>query len=236
MNKKNIIMQNIKNIPFIFIGIVSIIFGLVMLWDTVILPLYKMNTWVKTTGEVVGYEKKSSSKIDDSGNSEQVDGYIAVIDYKIKDTTNEVYLEMNNNPEIGTKYELYYNPKDDKDYILGGVNYLNLLFIMSLIIGVWIIKKNLLRIFKNRKDNKINNSLVNSGLQAIGKIDRIERSKDGFYQVVVKILMDNGEYHEYKSDKHKTIKNRLNIIGKKVSVYFDKNDYQKYYVDINDIK
>ncbi len=37
-------------------------------------------------------------------------------------------------------------------------------------------------------------------------------------------------------DKHKTIKDRLNIIGKKVSVYFDKNDYQKYYVDINNIK
>lgn len=58
MNKKNIIMQNIKNITFIFIGIVSIIFGLVMLWNVVILPLYKMNTWVKATGEMVGYEKK----------------------------------------------------------------------------------------------------------------------------------------------------------------------------------
>ena len=226
MNKKNLIIQNIKNISFIFIGIVSIISGLVILWNTVVLPLYKMNTWAKTIGEVVGYEKESSSEIDNSGNSEQVDGYIAVIDYKVKDTTKE----------IGAKYELYYSPKDDQDYILRGFNYLNLLFIMNLIVGMWIIKKSLISIFKNKKDNKINNSLINSGLQAVGKIDRIERSKDGFYQVVVKILMDNGEYHEYKSDKHKTIKNRLNIIGKKVSVYFDKNDYQKYYVDINDIK
>lgn len=236
MNKKNLITQNIKNISFIFIGIVSIISGLVILWNTVVLPLYKMNTWAKTTGEVVGYEKESSSEIDNSGNSERVDGYIVVIDYKVKDATKEVHLKMNNPPEIGAKYELYYSPKDDQDYILRGVNYLNLLFIMNLIVGMWIIKKSLISIFKNKKDNKINNSLINSGLQAVGKIDRIERSKDGFYQVVVKILMDNGEYHEYKSDKHKTIKNRLNIIGKKVSVYFNKNDYQKYYVDINDIK